>query len=312
MLSRTFGLALLAMTICALPAGSAAARRLPHHTRPALKHTVSRGKAPARPASHRSGGISGALDTPSDALVELAGTTPSVGSESPFTDTINWTKRVITVMGIGVSPDRGALLVRRKVAQAYALDDAMRELSDIVDRIRVNGDATVDDLAVSDDDIRAAVNERIAQAQTTDTHVLPDGSVEVTVQMPLFGQDGLAGAVLHDEPSPIVFAADASSSVPVGGSPYTGIILDARNTGAQPALAPSIRSIDGQGLASRPPVAYVHTMGGAVDIAGTHTLRLTVERCAGSTHSDLLVSDAGLQQLKQAWAKGGVSVVIIL
>ncbi len=312
MLSRTFALVLLAATVCALPAGSAAAGGIPHRARPVARHSIPRAKVPARAALRRSRGISGALDTPSDALVEIAGTTPSVGSDAPFTDTINWTKRVITVMGIGVSPDRGALLVRRKVAQAYAMDDAMRELSEIVDRIRVNGDATVDDLAVSDDNVRAAVNERIAQAQTTDTHVLPDGSVEVTLRMPLFGQDGLAGAVLHDEPSPIVFASDSSSSMPVGGSPYTGIILDARNTGAQPALAPSIRSIAGQGLASRPPVAYVHTMGGAVDIAGGHALRLMVERSAGSTHSDLLVSDAGLQELKQAWTKGGVSVVIIL
>ncbi|MBU6428275.1 MAG: hypothetical protein KGR26_04645 [Cyanobacteria bacterium REEB65] len=246
----------------------------------------------------------------SDALVENVATTPEIGSHNAFTDTINWTKRVVTVLGVGVSPDRGTLDIRRKVAQAYALDDGMSELSELVNNVRVNGDATVADLAVSDDAIRSALDARIAAAKILDSNVLPDGSVQVTLQLPLFGHDGLAGAVLSDEPSPILFASDATPSLPT--SAYTGIIIDARQSGAQPALAPAIRSVDGQGLASRPSVAYVHTMMGAADIAGDNPLKLSAPRCAGNTHADLLLSDGDFAKFKDAWSKGGLSLVIVL
>lgn len=289
-------LALLLTALYALPASAAHLRR------------------PAHAAPHKAAHVDlgAAMDTPSDALVETVASTPVLDGTRPFTDTINWTKRVITVMGIGVSPERGTLLVRRKVAEAYALDDAMRELSEVASKIRVDGDATVGDLALSDDSIQAQVNERIAQAQASDTHVLPDGSVEVTLQLPLFGENGLAGAVVANQPSPIVFASDSSDSAPVSTSPYTGIVLDARNAAAQPALAPQIGSIDGQSLPGNPPVAYVHTMQAAIDLAGSHALKLSVNRAAGSTRSNLLLSDSAFGRLKTAYAAGGLSLVIIL
>ena len=69
-------------------------------------------------------------------------------------------------------------------------------------------------------------------------------------------------------------------------------IIDARSAGVQPALAPSIRSLDGHGLAERPSVAYVHAREGAADLAGDRPLVIKAQRAAGQTRSDLLLNPA--------------------
>jgi hypothetical protein len=243
-------------------------------------------------------------------LVEPVGTTPELHGDQQFTNTINWTKRVITVLGIGIAPDRGTLATRRTLAKSYALEDGLRQLAEVVDKVRVNADAYVRDLTVADDDIRAKVNQRIRTAKIVDTNVLPDGSVELKVQMPLFTKEGLAGAVLRDEPSPIQFPAAATPSLPA--TQWTGIILDARGTGAQPALAPSIRSTEGQSLWDRPPVAYVHTREGAGDLAGDKPLAFKIKRSTGVTKADLLLESADFAKLKDGVSRGSLAVVIII
>jgi hypothetical protein len=245
-----------------------------------------------------------------DALVEPVGTVPELQGDQQFTNTINWTKRVITVLGIGIAPDRGALQVRRTLAKSNALEDGLRQMSEVVDKVRINADAYVRDMTVADDDIRNKVNSRIRAAKIVDTHVLPDGSVELKLQVPLFTKEGLAGAVVKDEPSPIQFIADASGSLPT--TQWTGIILDARGTGAQPALAAAVRSVEGQGLIDRPSVAYVHTREGAGDLAGDKPLTFKVKRSAGLTKSDLLLDTADFSKFKDALGKGGLSVVVII
>lgn len=279
--------------------------------RPGARPPVS--KPAARPAP------AGQAYTPSpglrmqeagDALIEPVGTTPELQGDQQFTNTINWTRRVITVLGIGIAPDRGTLATRRTLAKSYALEDGLRQMAEVVDKVRVNADAYVRDLTVADDDARSKVNQRIRGAKIVDTQVLPDGSVQLKLQMPLFTKEGLAGALLKDEPSPVLFAADATPSLPT--SQWTGIILDARGTGAQPALAPSIRSVEGQGLVDRPPVAYVHTREGASDIAGDKPLSFKVKRAAGLTKADLLLDGPDFAKFKDALLRGGLSVVIII
>ena len=267
--------------------------------------------APAGTKPAAAGAITGLqMQQAGDALVEPVGATPELQGDQQFTNTINWTKRVITVLGIGIAPDRGTLATRRTLAKSYALEDGLRQLSEAVDKVRVNADAYVRDLTVADDDVRSKVHRTIRAAKIMDTNILPDGSVELKLQMKLYDKDGLAGALLPDERSPIVLAAGNGLSLPA--TQWTGIILDARGTGAQPALAPSIRSTEGQALADRPSVAFVHTRGGAGELAGEKPLSFKVKRAAGMTKADLLLETADFAKLKDALSKGGLSVVIMI
>lgn len=301
--------ALLAASLLGFQAPATAARPAP---KPTAKPAAKVAPKPAPKAAPKAATPAPGLRTQDsgDALVEPVSTTPELQGDQQFTNTINWTRRVITVLGIGIAPDRGTLATRRTLAKSYALEDGLRQMAEVVDKVRVNSDAYVRDLTVADDEARSKVNQRIRAARIIDTHVLADGSVELKLQMPLYTKEGLAGALLKDEPSPIQFAADATPSLPM--SQWTGIILDARGTGAQPALAPAIRSVEGQGLIDRPSVAYVHTREGASDVAGDKPLSFKIKRAAGLTKADLLLESPDFAKLKDALLRGGISVVIII
>ena len=317
-MSRQISLAaLLAASLLGFGAPALAARRVAKPTpKPAAARVVKPVAKPvpkpvAKPAPKAYTPAPGLRTQESgDALVEPVSSTPELQGDQQFTNTINWTKRVITVLGIGIAPDRGTLATRRTLAKSYALEDGLRQMAEVVDKVRVSSDAFVRDLTVADDDARGKVNQRIRAARIIDTHVLADGSVELKLQMPLYTKERLAGALLKDEPSPIQYAADATPSLPT--SQWTGIILDARGTGAQPALAPSIRSVEGKGLIDRPSVAYVHSREGAGDVAGDKPLGFKVKRTAGMTKADLLLDTADFAKLKDALIRGGLSVVIII
>ncbi|MBM3269474.1 MAG: hypothetical protein FJZ01_17680 [Candidatus Sericytochromatia bacterium] len=316
---RSFAALLAASLLAFQPVGaaSAAPAKGSPAKAPAAKAPVAKppgAKPPARPKAptpipgprtHDSG----------DALVEAVGTTPELQGDQQFTNTINWTKRAITVLGIGIAPDRGTLATRRTLARSYALEDGLRQLAEVVDKVRVNAEAHVRDYTVADDEIRAKINQRIRAAKIVDTNVLPDGSVELKLQVTLFCKEGLAGAVLKDEPSCLEFAAEATTSLPT--SPWTAIVIDGRGSGAQPALAPQIRSLSGQELPERPRVQYVHTLEGALDLAGERPLPsrdkpFKVKRAAGTNKADLLLDTADFAKVSDALGKGSVAIVVIL
>lgn len=306
MLARIPASILLAACLLAQPA-IAATKPVP---KPAVK-APAKGKAPKPLEAPRPSPSSGSAKSDlGDSLVEAVGTSPELQGEGLFTNTINWTKRAITVLGIGIAPERGSLYVRKTIAQTNAREDAYRALEEAVAKVRVNADAYVRDFLVSDEETRAKIKSRIGTAKVSDTQFLPDGSVQLKLQLPLFGKDGLAGAVLRDEPSPILFASEGTPSLPT--TAYTGIIIDARGTGAQPALAPSIRSVEGSGFADRPPVAYAHSRETAGDLAGDHPLTITAKRATGLTKADLLLDKADMKKVQDAWTKGGLSVIVML
>ncbi|MBI6545464.1 MAG: hypothetical protein HY692_01640, partial [Cyanobacteria bacterium NC_groundwater_1444_Ag_S-0.65um_54_12] len=95
-------------------------------------------------------------------------------------------------------------------------------------------------------------------------------------------------------------------------SAWSGVIIDARGSGAQPALAPAIRSLEGQVLDEHPSVAYSHTMEGAKDLAGSHPLIIKAKRSSGVTHADLLLAPADLNKLKEIMAKESLSLIIAI
>jgi hypothetical protein len=80
----------------------------------------------------------------------------------------------------------------------------------------------------------------VAKAEVVQTRYLPQGAVESTVQIPLFG--GLAALLWPGTTTASGPVAEAASGV------YTGIVIDARGLALQPALFPRILDEDGQVL----------------------------------------------------------------
>ena len=70
---------------------------------------------------------------------------------------IDWTRGLIRATGMGLAPDRGATSLRRSLARQTAVDDGIRKLTDVVSRLRVDGNAFLRDLTAVDDELDAAV-----------------------------------------------------------------------------------------------------------------------------------------------------------
>jgi hypothetical protein len=219
---------------------------------------------------------------------------------------IDWTHLWVRVTGTGMAPERGTLPQRRLFAKRTAFADGYHRLSDALDGIRVNSQAYVRDLTAVDDAARLAVNDMIREARATDTNYWADGSVEVTLQLDLGGPHGLARAVLGAQASMVATPSVTPKSKP------SGAVLDARGTGAQPALRPRVRDAKGQAFTPDDlPFHYLHLPEGARVFSGNNPLKLKVKRAYGPTHADLLLNDREADQLKNA-LRGDVKLPITI
>lgn len=217
---------------------------------------------------------------------------------------IDWSRFVLRIKGIGVAPERGPLVQRRLMAKRTAFADGYRRLAESLDQLRVNGSAFVRDLTAVDDQTRLGINELIREARAVDTHYWADGSVEVTLELPLNGPSSLAR---------VVFGPTAAATESIKSKP-TGLVIDARGTGAQPALRVRVRDQAGKPItAEDAPLAYYHVPEGAKPFVGDSPLSLKAKRAFGPTRADLLLTDDEANRVKDALKNGSkLPIAVIL
>lgn len=240
---------------------------------------------------------------------------------------INWTTGRLTVAGIGVPGDRGSLSFKRTLSARAALADAYRRLASALDVVRVDSNTRVKDLAVTDDSLRTRLNEFVKSAKVLETNYWPDGSAEIVLGADLKGMSSLqsliAGAGKPATPaspaasaSPEPAATPAPSATPnatptkeIVTAPvplkatFSSLIVDARGLGAQPALIPNLRDVDGKVIdlgASKHAVKYLDEGAELDPAAGLNPLKLKVNRTQGMLRADLLLTPEASNALKAA------------
>ena len=135
---------------------------------------------------------------------------------------VNWTKNIITVKGTGIAPRDAVNYTQAKgLASKAAQVDAYRNLGEIVNGVRIEGETTIAKKLKTHDKIKMRVEAAIKGAKIIEQNSLSDGSHEVYMQMPIFGaSNSLAGAVLEKnlqiEPFP-----DPVLEVAPSNPPYT-------------------------------------------------------------------------------------------
>lgn len=101
---------------------------------------------------------------------------------------INWSKGIVTAIGSGVPPSgAGNMAQARLLAERAAVSDARRNLLEIVGEVRVDAVSTVGTLMAKRDIVVTKVNGIVKGSIVTERRYLDDGSVEVTVEMPITG-----------------------------------------------------------------------------------------------------------------------------
>lgn len=172
---------------------------------------------------------------------------------------VNWSAGYIEAIGIGAPPDRSVGKINaRPMALRAAKVDAYRNLLEITKGVQVDARTTVKDFTVESDVVNTQVEGLIKGAQVVDQKYMSDGTVEVRLRMPLYGNLSQIMVPLAIEkrklvpqpapaapapPAPAVTAPPAPAPAPVT---YTGLVVDARGIGARPAMSPRIYDEDGK------------------------------------------------------------------
>ena len=238
--------------------------------------------------------------------------------------TIDWSSGTITVTGSGAPPDRGTVASKRLMALRAARVDALRQLGEIVNGVKVDSETTVKDFTVDSDTIHAQMSALIRGAQQSgEPRYLSDGSVEVDLVLPMYGQGNVADVLQPAKPEnrskehPSTECKLSPTSVT---DSYTSVIVDCRGLGGQPAMSPTILDSSGGELylgkremgeefadfvIEHGIVAYAHSDGEARQDgrAGNAPLILRAKRISGKFKADAVLADADAQKLLGAEAQ---------
>ena len=167
---------------------------------------------------------------------------------------IDYVKGIVTAVGIGAPNPNMPVAVQRPAAIRAAKADAFRNLLETAKGVQVNAETTVENYMLASDFIHTQVEGIVQGFTVTDTKYMSDGTVEVTVEMPLVGD--FADVILDEEMGghqPLPAPREGS---PMQGQVFSGLIIDARGLGIQPAMAPKVlndagNEVYGTGYVSR-------------------------------------------------------------
>jgi hypothetical protein len=132
----------------------------------------------------------------------------------------------------------------RPMALRAAQVDAYRNLLETVQGVQIDSKTTVKDFVVESDVINTAISGMVKGAAIVKKEYLSDGTVEVTVRMPL---SGVAKAVIPQaitddkkedmkDHKPAPFSKKPAPKDEV----YTGLVIDGRGLQGRPAMSPKI------------------------------------------------------------------------
>jgi hypothetical protein len=158
---------------------------------------------------------------------------------------VNFEDGYIEAVGTGAPPEQYyGKPQARPMALRAAQGDAYRNLLETVQGVQIDSKTTIKDFVTESDVINTQISGMVKGAQIVKKEYLSDGTVEVTVRMPL---SGVAKAVL-----PKAIADDKKEDmkehkpVPFSKKPappdevYTGLVIDGRGLQGRPAMSPKI------------------------------------------------------------------------
>lgn len=226
---------------------------------------------------------------------------------------IDWTAGVMQAEGKGV-PEKGGeneAGVRALALRAATLD-ASRRLLALARSVRTEGTATVADFAAKSDLVLAKIEDMIRGAKVVRREYLSDGTVVVTLALPLYGgfsQLVLPPGIQQIEPVRPIYAKGATA---IPAPSHTGMVVDVRGLRVMPSLSPRIvdergREVYGAAFVSREFAVqnrvsgYVRKTGEGESFgrAGEKPLFARGLRVAGEGRTDVVISNADAERLME-------------
>lgn len=160
---------------------------------------------------------------------------------------IDWSQRTIVAKGIGAPNPDVPEAAQRAGAERAATIIALRNALEAVKGIYLNSSTTVQNFMTTSDVVTTQVNGYIKGfEQKGRTKYMSDGSVEITMEIPLDGigavGDLLMGGSIGDSPAKTSFEGKGAKEEVI----FSGLIIDARGLKVKPALSPKILDPEGK------------------------------------------------------------------
>jgi hypothetical protein len=221
---------------------------------------------------------------------------------------VNWTAGYIEAIGVGVAPDKGAGIVEaRPAAFRAARAEACRNLLETAMGVHVDSTTTIKDLAGGSDIIHTQLEGLIQGSQVTDQEYRPDDTAHVTLKIPLYGNLSqiMIPQVMKQKKSGQPFGA---ASV-VEKASCTNLVVNARGTGARPAMLPGIRDENGgeisEAFRAELETSVLQGLCGYTRNQHTATGLMNVKalKADGPGKSDLIISNADAEKIRIAHEK---------
>ena len=169
---------------------------------------------------------------------------------------INWTRGLVTANG-EISPQDAEFMDFNQQGTEMAFQRAVRNVYNTLLQLRIDDRLCGASLFADDRKTRSKIEDMAAASKVLHIEKHPSGSGSVQVQMSLYG--GFAQFVLPSEIRqvqpilPLKSSTDRQDSQKLPDTPkekdinheYTGLIVDARGTGAKPSMVPSLLDENG-------------------------------------------------------------------
>ena len=230
---------------------------------------------------------------------------------------VDWDRGVVMAEGLG-APASSAKNIAQKNATALraAKLDAARNMLEMIKGINLSSSTTMRDAMVQNDTIRTQVQGRLFGLRPSGKpRYFSDGSVSILMEaslrqtIPDEALTSSTGEMPREISGPSSGSSGSARLDP--GRVYTGLIIDARGSGAQPAMSPKIYDEEGNELYGS---AYVdqefvqkHGMAGYVRdldqalandrVQGTPAV-LKALSSSGANQTDLILSKSDADQLR--------------
>ena len=233
---------------------------------------------------------------------------------------INWSTGEIVASGNGSPVAGGTAKTGDAAAAAYpiAMRNAGQHLFDILQRVRIDAQVLVEDLAARDPRLVVTAREMVYASPEVEKlrRIGKNDTLTVYLQFQLHG--GFAQLVL---PREITHVDSITKVIPGKNAPaeradpdaYTGLVVDARKIGTQPAMAPRIldengREVYGPAFASREYAVQKGMSGYTTDfdaaaadpLVGDAPLIVRGLRSVGSGQCDIIISTADAARIRKS------------
>ena len=238
------------------------------------------------------------------------------------TGCIDWAAGVFQSRGVGPAPGKKGkgFEAEREKSFNESKTKALNNMVALVMATRIDAHSSVRDIASKNDRVMAEVENLINESKVCKQEYLSDGTVEITLQMKMFG--GFAQLILPQEIKQIetiktvsggkevLPGSDTVSPPEIVAEKFSGLVVDARGTQALPALVPVIldekgKEVYGPAFVSREFAVqqglgrYMTDTESALKspIAGGNPLLVKGLRAEGNDRSRIVISNADASRL---------------